>query len=92
MKTGGVYYGINWFSTQYSEFRNGCSADDIWTRTGYQEGPFADTGKVHFSDRGHLLDLFHQFEVVALQHYLVTTEIPVSDRNSAYWNIVARKR
>ncbi|MBF0124054.1 MAG: class I SAM-dependent methyltransferase [Magnetococcales bacterium] len=92
MMPGGVYYGIGWFSVQCSEFTRGHPAEDDWTRMGYHDGPFFDTGKVHFSDKMHLLDLFQDFEILSLQHSLVMTEIPVSEEKLAYWNIVARKR
>jgi len=53
----GRYIGIDWFSTSYSEYCKGKITDDIWTRTNYTQGPLSHTGNVHFSDRGHLLDL-----------------------------------
>lgn len=91
LKHGGKYVGIDWFSTAYSDYRKGVAAEDEFTRTGYREGSFVDVGRVHFSDKPHLLDLFNQFEVLVLEHKIIQREIPDDGWHFASWNLVAGK-
>lgn len=91
LKPGGKYIGIDWFSTTYSDYRKGVTAEDEFTRTGYREGSFADVGRVHFSDKPHLLDLFKRFEVMVLEHKTIQREIPADGWHFASWNLVVRK-
>ncbi|MBI1829456.1 MAG: class I SAM-dependent methyltransferase [Thaumarchaeota archaeon] len=91
LKMEGKYVGIDWFSTLHSEYPKGLESEDLFTRTGYQSGQFAHVGRVHFSDKPHLLDLFKKFDILVLEHKIVKTEIPDEGRNFAYWNFVAKK-
>jgi len=91
LKPGGKFIGIDWFSTLHTEFLKGVQDEDGNTRTGYSDGPFANTGRAHYSDKQHILDLFHQFKVDTLEHKTVSQEIPGNDQAFAYWNLVARK-
>lgn len=91
LRSGGKFIGIDWFSTAYSEYRKGTAAEDEFTRTGYQEGSFADVGRVHFSDKPHLLELFKSFEITVLEHKRIEREIPADGWHFASWNFVARK-
>ena len=38
---------------------------------------FEGTGRAHFSDQDHLMDLFKAFEVVNLSHSVVSEKFPV---------------
>lgn len=87
----GKFIGIDWYSTLHSEFLKGFQDEDENTRNGYTDGPFANTGRVHYSDKRHLLDVFHNFKIEILEHKSVTREIPRDNRVFAYWNLVARK-
>lgn len=91
LKPGGKYVGIDWFSTAYSDYRKGVEVEDEFTRTGYLEGSFVDVGRVHFSDKPHLLDLFNRFEMMVLEHKIIQREIPDDGWHFASWNLVARK-
>lgn len=91
MAVGGLYVGTHWFSTACDDFGKGEPTDDRYVRTGYNDGPFAGVGAVHFSDRAHLEDLFAEFEIVALEHVTVQTSLPTEGCHG-YWNIVARLR
>jgi len=92
LSKNGRYIGIDWFSTNHSEYQNGMPTDDIYTRTNYTEGNFANVGRVHFSDKAHLLDLFHQFEIIVMEHNIVKREIPDEDLTLAFWNLVAMEK
>ena len=91
LKPGGKYVGVDWFSTAYSDYRKGIAAEDEFTRTGYREGSFVDVGRVHFSDKSHLIDLFNQFEMMVLEHKIIQREIPDDGWHFASWNLVVRK-
>jgi hypothetical protein len=48
-------------------------------------------GRVHFSDKPHLLDLFAKFDMLVMEHKTVRREIPDDGWSFASWNFVARK-
>lgn len=89
LKPGGYFIGVDWFSTRSSEFSRGQASVDPYTRTGYTHGPFAGTGRVHFSDETHLRALFASFELVLLEEKLVRQVVPADDQ-FASWNLVAK--
>ena len=89
MKPKGKYFGFHWFSTIHDYYSIGKSHEDVFTRTGYTKGPFANVGPVHFSNKRHLMELFSKFEILVLEHKVVNSIIP-SKRRSAYWNFVAQ--
>jgi SAM-dependent methyltransferase len=88
---GGLFIGIDWFSNTHSDFALGTFADDANTKSDIQTGQFKGIGKTHFSDKDHLLSLFQAFNLVSLEHKIVTKEIPHDDQVFASWNFVARK-
>lgn len=91
LKPGGKYIGIDWFSTAYSDYLKGFAAGDEYTRTGFLEGSFVGVGRVHFSDKPHLLKLFNKFEVTVLEHKIIQRELPDDGWHFASWNMVAKK-
>jgi SAM-dependent methyltransferase len=93
LKPGSRFIGIDWFSTDHSGYRQGEEAEDIYTRKGIHEGTFAGVGRVHFSDRAHLEELFSGFEFQLLEHKTIRREIPAADNHvAAVWNFVASYR
>lgn len=97
LKPGGRFIGLDWFSTEHSEYGDGREADDLYTKTDYPGSSyaFADCGKVHFSDEAHLADLFADFDIEFLQHntrtHIRTQSKPAPGYNLATWDIVAKK-
>jgi SAM-dependent methyltransferase len=94
MKPGAKFIGIDWFSTDNSQFLAGRDFGDYHTRSDFKSGQFKDVGTVHFSDQGHLMDLFSRggFEIERLEHKRSDVVMPnVSDR-MAWWNFVAVKQ
>lgn len=91
LRVGGKFIGIDWFSTTHSEYQNGTIDDDIFSRRGYTSGPFKSVGRVHFSDKGHLLELFDKFRLTVLEHKSVRREIPDDKFTLDVWNFVAEK-
>lgn len=91
LKPGGLFIGIDWFSTSHAGFQSGAPADDAWTRQHFESGPFAGVGRVHFSDEAHLRDLFAGWEWIALEEKLVRVALP-QPGVLASWHCVLRKR
>lgn len=93
MKTKGKFIGIDWFSTSHSDFKKGEPIpDDPYSRKGYKEGPLADIGIVHFSDKKHLIELFDNFDIIVLEHKICKREIPNDNFVSGVWNFVSVKK
>jgi SAM-dependent methyltransferase len=91
LKPGGLFIGIDWFSTRHSGFQSGEPAGDAWTRDRIETGPFAGVGRVHFSDEAHLRDLFEGWEWLALEEKIVTVLLP-QPGVVASWHCVLKKR
>lgn len=88
---GGLYVGVDWFSTAHPQFVRG-EAVDAHTRGGFVDGVFRGLGRVHFSDEAHLRELFAQYEFISLEERLLETYAPRRERRHAGWNFVARRR
>ncbi len=91
LKPGSCFIGVDWFSTGFSEFRRGDPGEDAFTRTNFVDGPFAGTGRVHFSDLAHVRDLFGRFELLHVEEKSVCTRVPEDGARFAAWNLVARR-
>lgn len=91
LKTGGMFIGIDWFSMEHSNYRKGSDGGDKHTRTKYPDGSFANLGRVHFSNKEHLEQLFRDFTLEVLEHKTVRREIPAEGHIFASWNMVDRK-
>jgi SAM-dependent methyltransferase len=91
MNTDAKYIGIDWFSTVHSEYGNGIELEDRYTRGNYQSGQFANLGKVHFSDKEHLLNLFANFSMLFMEHKTIERELPDEGYLFGSWNFVAQK-
>lgn len=92
LKHDGMYIGTDWFSTLHSEYKKGKKDEDPYTRIGYLTGQFANVGRVHFSDKSHIEDLFEKFSILVLEHKIVKAEIPKNNKIFAVWNIVAQNK
>lgn len=89
LKPGGIFIGIDWYSTLCPEFAS-AKALDSHTRQDFKTGPFAGLGTMHFSDEAHLRGLFRRFSLVALEHKTLDKTVPAGPR-FATWNLVARR-
>ena len=88
---GGIFCSVDWFSTDCDDFASGITTQDPFVRTGYRDGPFADVGLVHFSDKLHLLELFKHFEIVALNFRCEKSLIPGPEKRLCMWDVIARR-
>jgi hypothetical protein len=84
------FIGIDWFSTAHSDFPLGRVDEDYYTRTHFPSGQFAHVGKVHFSDRSHIADIFENagFALARLEHKVSDVEIPADAPRTAVWNLL----
>lgn len=91
LRDGGVFIGVDWFSTKHTDFGFGIPSGDYFTRTKFIKGQFTGVGKVHFSDEAHLRELFKNFEIVLLEEKTLLRSEPRDKHQFASWNIVVRK-
>ena len=91
LKLGRKYIGIDWFSTKHNDYQQGLPDEDIYTRRGYTEGPFAYIGRVHFSSKTHLEELFCEMEIEVMEHKTIVREIPADNTVIATWNLVTKR-
>jgi len=92
MKTGASFIGIDWFSTNHSDFLKTVTKEDSFTLSNFIDGQFAGVGKVHFSDKDHIQNLFKGFEIKILEEKRVYKAIPTDNHIFASWNIHAIKK
>jgi len=92
LRKNGKLICIDWFSTHHFEYKNGKKTNDPFTKTNYKTGRFKKVGKVHFSNKKHLLNLFKNFKIETLDEKIIKSKIPNNKENSAVWNIVTQKR
>ena len=91
LKDQGIYIGIDYFSVRHSDYKNGISVDDEYTRTGYTSGQFKGCGKVHYFDKAHINNLFEKFEIIYLTEKITREYVPENSHQFASWNLVAIK-
>ncbi|WP_337056935.1 class I SAM-dependent methyltransferase [Pseudomonas sp. USHLN015] len=88
---GGFFIGVDWYSVNHSDARRGQPDADPHTRSGFTDGSFAGTGRVHFSDEAHLRALFADFELLHLEEKQSVRYEPADGHRFASWMLVARK-
>ena len=87
----GKFIGIDWFSTDHSDYPKGKPAGDAYTKTAFSDGPFQGVGAVHFFDKNHLVEILEGFNISHLEHKHLSTEIPENELVIATWNFLATK-
>ncbi len=91
LRPEGVYIGIDWFSTKDSYFKYGKQDQDMFTRHSYKEDRFAGVGRVHFSTKAHIKELFDGYTINFLEHKITKQEIPSGGNTMASWNFIAKR-
>ena len=92
LKPEGKYIGIDWFSTEHSDYSKGSFDEDNYTKNFMEDGQFVGVGRIHFSDKPHLIDLFSSFTIEILEHKISKKEIPEDNHIFASWNCLAIKK
>ena len=92
LNVGGKYIGIDWFSTEHSDYSLGDAVDEF-TRSNIAYGQFVSLGNVNFSTREHILELFAEagLRLIKLELKKTASEIPSTGHLFASWNLVAEK-
>jgi SAM-dependent methyltransferase len=88
---GGRYVGIDWFSALDGDYVDGKPAGDPNTKT-FTRGRFSQVGRIHFSDKKHIEELFKDFRIISLEHKIVKRFLPRGAGDLAFWNLVAARR
>ena len=92
LNTRGLFFGVDWFSKNHSDFLLPSTVIDNCTRTGFSEGQFKDTGTTHFVDRDEILETLNEFKILELTEKRVIRNFPdIESHQFASWNIVAEK-
>lgn len=91
LKSGGIYIGIDWYSSAHSDSQKGIKVDSH-TRTDIDKGPFDGLGNVHFSDFEHLKEILTHtgFTLKFIEHKKNETHVGEKFIHSAF-NFVAIK-
>ena len=91
MNKRGRFVGVDWYSTQHTEYDWGDPIDDSYTRIFTDERcEFKNVGKAHFFDKDHLLDILSDFKIIHLDHKVYTHYISKPEGyQSCSWNFVA---
>ena len=92
LSPNGLFIGIDWYSTSYFEFNNGKNAGDEFSKTGFGDGNFANTGIVHFSNKKHLEDLLEKFNIKILEHKIIKNPMNNKEDDFASWNFIVQKK
>jgi SAM-dependent methyltransferase len=92
MRSGSKYIGIDWFSTNHSDYKKGNKGGDRFSRIGIDDGQFTGVGCVHFSDKEHLVDLFKNFDIMMMEEKMVQRKIPADEHVFASWNLYAVRK
>lgn len=92
LRVGGKLLGVDWFSAAHMDSSLGIAIDD-YTRSEIPRGQFKGVGRVHFSDREHLVGLLTTagFCVERLEHKVLESHVPAERDMKAWWNFVAVK-
>lgn len=92
LKPGGIFVSCDWFSDSHSDMARGDAvADGVSTRSGYMEGNFRNCGKVHYSSREEIVELFSDFAGVLLQERTIHQEQAGREFTWAVFDIVMRR-
>lgn len=93
LRNGGKFIGIDWFSDQHQDATLGELVDSHTRRNFPSSSHLAGTGKVHFCDREHLVNLLEGtgFRIERLEHKLNQVFVPENAGQLGWWNFVAVK-
>ena len=88
---GGVFIGLDWFSTQHGDMAHGRETGDKGTLTDFTQGQFVGYGQVHFSDEMEMRTLLSKYELLALEHKSITNWLAENGATRAMWSFAARR-
>jgi SAM-dependent methyltransferase len=93
LHAGGLFFGIDWFSKNHSDFSLPSTFVDSFTRKDFSEGQFRNTGLTHFVNHEEILNIFMDFQILSLTEKIIKSEEPKTNSHQfASWSIVAQKQ
>ena len=92
LNSDGKFIGIDWFSTNHFEYKNGKKVNDPFTKNKFKTGQFKKIGNVHFSNKQHLQKLLNHFKIEILNEKIIKNKMSSTEKNIALWNFVAKKK
>ena len=91
LRNNGIYFGVDWFSKNHSDFSSASVSIDSSTKGGYGRGQFAGLGQVHFASLSDIYGIFHSFEILEIsEKYVKNMQKDFAHDIFASWNFVAR--
>lgn len=93
LRSGGLFMGFDWFSTEHVDSTRGERVDAYTRRNLPPDSHLAGTGNVHFFDQPHLTQLLTDagFVIERMEHKCNQVRWPEDGPQLAWWNFVARK-
>jgi len=92
LKPEGIFIGIDWFSTNHSDFTLGTKDSDDNTYFDIPYGQFAGVGRVHFFNEKEFKKFFLPgFEILMLKEKIDEVVIPRKNHKGASYNFVLKK-
>lgn len=91
LKPGGLYFGIDWFSTNDSDFKSKEKKLDKFTINNLIYGRLKNVGKIHFSNQKHLKELFKKWKIIQLEEKTKLQLFPKKNFKRSAWLIVVQK-
>ena len=93
LNVGGLFFGVDWFSKNHSDFFLPSTFVDSFTRRDFAEGQFRNTGDTHFVNHEEILNIFKDFRIHSLTEKIVRSDVPkMNSHQFASWCIVAEKQ
>jgi|CXWL01.1.fsa_nt_gi SAM-dependent methyltransferase len=92
LNDGGIYIGIDWYSTSNAYARRGTAlAEDRNTRIDFTEGPYKGVEPIRFFSANEISRFFRYFQILELSRETLQIVKPARKASLASWHIVARK-
>ena len=91
LKFGGFYFGVDWFSTDDSDFKIRGKKLDKFTLNNLTHGKLKNVGTIHFSNLRHLKELFKEWKIIQIDKKCKTQIKPLS-YTRVVWDIIAKKK
>ena len=94
LRPGGIFLGLDWFSTSYFEINNGTQVPDFeCTYNEFRSGQFESFGTTHFVDYPHIMELFKNFTPLAVRsnhanEFILNSGVP---HDPSTWTLVMQK-
>ena len=90
LKKGGIFFGIDWYSSKSSDSKKGIIDNDKFTRKDMKNSIFSEAGSFHFSSEKMMRNYFKKFKIISLYEKIIYKKIKTPNK-LASWTIVVEK-